>query len=169
MKTMNGSLVRWLFVATVLVFVFAVIRADRCSYSLKAKNESLFTCEGDRCAELRDPISLIIEEKRCKTNVLSLSFSRYESFRSFRKNLSWPLTDLFRSTWIDGEDRHLILYFDELHSIDQPSAYDQLLLLGPHLDLLTIFFRKISSDHHLRQSIQIHPTASQWSFVQVTM
>ena len=164
---MDGSLVRRSFVASVFVFVF--VRADRCSYSLRGKDHSLFTCVSDRCAELRDPISLLIEEKRCKTNVLSLAFSRYESFRSFRENLSWPLTDLFRSTSVHGEDRHLILYFDELHSIDQPAAYDQLLLLGPHLDLLTIFFRNISSDHHLRQSIQPHSSASPWSFVQVTM
>lgn len=164
---MEASLVRRSFVAS--VFVFVLVRADRCSYSLRDRNHSLVTCVSDQCAQFKDPLLLLIEEKRCKTNVLSLSFSTYESFRSFREHLRWPLTDLFPSTSFDKEDRHLILYFDELHFIDQPAAYDQLLLLGPHLDLLTIFFLHISSDHHLRQSIQRHPSVSPWSFVQVTM
>ena len=143
-----------------------MIDCDECNYRIIKSNNQSDQCVGTQCFQFEDISSLIVEPKTCKTSFLSLSFSSYEHFLLFRQRLQWKLGDLFVRKQPTNEIRHLILYLNELEYSARPFDHEQLIELGIHIDLFSIWIRQIHNKNYLEGLRHYHP---QWNIIQVKL
>lgn len=130
-----------------LLFVIQIIVIHGCDFWMRTSDGKMDLCLNNQCERLKDPDWIMVRPVECKTNSLSLTFSNYDKYQIFLKNIQWKLSNLFPGK--SDQIRKLNIFLENLPFDDRLIDEDQLNQLGSNLDYLFFYLPIVPSNHSI--------------------